>query len=1004
MRIHKLTIAGFGPYRGEHTVDFDEFAGDIFLIDGKTGAGKSSILDAIVYALYNTVPRYDVSGAAKVRSDFCGENDPTFVELEFSIRGERYRVKRNPDYRGPGGKGGRVVNVGTNAQLWHNQGADWIATAEKPREVGLALAPILVLNADQFLQVIMLAQNKFSEFLNAKSEERASILSAVFRTSRFSAVQEEFKRRADALDAQLADASRVRDALADRARGLVRDLNFPAEMLDEPLLDETLPDATWFAALITLVERAHITTRADLDERKATLKAAGDHRDELTKKQTTFKNLKSAQETASAEAERRPVMDAQRARVELAERAERVRPDLETVTTRRAARERDEAQRDTEFAQALADGALDESIGTDVTKLTASAVTKRADALKKVITSLDEAHPQQDELTAKSAAKATAQEKLRVAEEEKGKLDLRVVEFPALKHEASERAAKLSNLVARIPDLETASKKANEQFSAVKKREDLVTQLARAEKSEQKASKAATDVAAVVDDLLTRRNEGMAFVLAKNLAPGEACAVCGSVEHPAPARSEAHIPEADEISDAQERRSELELVRDEATARVAALREEKSAAEVVAGDLTLETAEPQVSASQRELADALTARDHLKDAAESLERLDEEIERTRARLTELTGDIATLNTTIKNLTKEIDAGLAKLDELRGEHDTLTARREAEQDRVDALGELLDAVNAVATAVNECAAAEKALTASLASNAFDTIDAVQDALLDPDELARLRDEVTTFAAELDAAKKLLEDAGAGAEVLVDVSDELANANAAYEEQNEAVRQRDTEVTWIKTAAGHLRDIAKNVDEHDSGNAELFARRAMMRELADLTSGRGSNAFKMRLETFVLAARLEDIMVKANERLAKMTGGQYELKHDDGLRGNAMAGLGIQVLDNWTGVTRESQSLSGGETFLASMALAFGLAEVVSENAGGIQLDTLFIDEGFAALDNEILDTAMNTLQDLRATGRTIGLISHVGPMKEQIPNKIHVAKGNDGTSVITVHHG
>jgi exonuclease SbcC len=147
-----------------------------------------------------------------------------------------------------------------------------------------------------------------------------------------------------------------------------------------------------------------------------------------------------------------------------------------------------------------------------------------------------------------------------------------------------------------------------------------------------------------------------------------------------------------------------------------------------------------------------------------------------------------------------------------------------------------------------------------------------------------------------------------------------------------------------------------------------------------------------------------MVKANERLARMTGGQYELKHDDGLRGNAMAGLGIQVLDNWTGLTRESQSLSGGETFLASMALAFGLAEVVSENAGGIQLDTLFMDEGFAALDNEILDTAMNTLQDLRATGRTIGLISHVGPMKEQIPNKIHVAKGNDGTSVITVHHG
>ena len=1007
MRIHKLTLAGFGPYRDEYSIDFDEFAGDIFLIDGNTGAGKSTILDAIVYALYNTVPRYDVSAATKIRSDFCDETNKTFVTLEFTINGERYRVSRNPDYRGPGGARGNAVNVQTNAVLEHFVGGDWMGIAEKPREVGLALTPILVLTVDQFLQVIMLAQNKFMDFLNASSEQRATILSAIFRTSRFADVQEEFKGRADALDAQLADAKRDREAFADKARETVRDVMRDDEgapdtaLVDSGIvLDEPSPDAAWFAALIELIAVAQSSAQDALTQ--ATTRRAGtrEARDALFKAQERFTNFAGARRTLEQAPEKQPLIDEQRARVAVAERAQQVRPHIAQAESRFEALSAAGEELVAAHERAVSCGASNDV--RDVSSVTADAVTTRSDDIKAILQKLDAARDKDEQVIAKKRELTDKETECLASREKNDTLAVREGELPELIQTANEEVIRLSALAETVAEREKTVADAVKLRDAVDALSTAVAALAAAEKKTLKAGTDATNAAGAVDQLMNQRVNGMAFVIAADLADGEPCAVCGSTSHPAPATTELHIPDDDEIARAQQKRDELEAARKAAEDREGKLRTEKATAEAVAGAVSADEARAKLSQAEAALTEATKAVGDLATSKEARDLLDAEKTDIARQRKELAADIARLDAEIKTISAAVTDMEKELVALRGDFATLAEREVFEKSRVDALATLLEAINALASATTENNNAQKALLDSVTKNGFDSVDTARYALLDPDDIARLANEVTTFDAELKAARELLEGAGADANTLVDVSADLAVADEKLRTDDDLVSRAQTRLQALGDATIRLSDIARDVDAHDKGNEVLFARQRMMRGLADAMAGKEPNTHRMRLETFVLAARLEDITRKANLRLAKMSGGQYELKHDDSLQGNRLVGLGIKVLDNWTGQLRESRSLSGGESFLASMALAFGLAEVVSESAGGIQLDTLFMDEGFAALDGEILQTAMNTLQELRDTGRTIGLISHVGPMKEQIANKIHVAKGNDGTSVITVH--
>jgi exonuclease SbcC len=305
--------------------------------------------------------------------------------------------------------------------------------------------------------------------------------------------------------------------------------------------------------------------------------------------------------------------------------------------------------------------------------------------------------------------------------------------------------------------------------------------------------------------------------------------------------------------------------------------------------------------------------------------------------------------------------------------------------------------AAETAVTAHTTAQTSVSAALIAGGFANEEECNEALLAEDALAALRKATTDYRGDVKAQREFIRQETAEGITSTPIDATAVEATLAEARDNLTVNQRLNLLASQRVE--NLESLTTASRAGDKANAALLSEFTTVNTLSKLTAGDDPNTFKMRLESFVLAAKLEEIVEAANRRLSSMTQERYELEYDDELAGNSKTGLGISVLDHHTGQVRSAKSLSGGETFLASLALALGLAEVVSSQAGGIRLDTLFIDEGFGALDSGTLAIAMNTIQALRAGGRTIGLISHVEEMKEQIPNKLHVVKTKDGSSQI-----
>lgn len=394
---------------------------------------------------------------------------------------------------------------------------------------------------------------------------------------------------------------------------------------------------------------------------------------------------------------------------------------------------------------------------------------------------------------------------------------------------------------------------------------------------------------------------------------------------------------------------------------------------------------------------AAERRDTLARRHAELAALDAEAEASRSALSDLLGEA---RTRVAALSAIVDAARSVVDAARGDHASVA-------DRVAATTALRDAARAASNArtdaersAAQAAEAGAELTAQIEASVFDDVDAATAALLAPADAEALADRISTHDAQFAATRARvleleLELAGAPSE-RVDVAASQAALAQADAARTAALRaERDAH-----TLVGQLRDLSMQIDDAYAGVAARAADAAAIARLADTVAGRAPNTMKMDLETFVLAAELEEIVTAANLRLADMSSGRYRLQHTDAraARG-AASGLGLEIMDAFTGQARPAQSLSGGETFLASLALALGLAEVVTARAGGVRLDTLFVDEGFGSLDDETLDLAMRTLDELRQGGRTVGVISHVAAMKEQLPAQLAVEATGEGPSII-----
>lgn len=982
MKLHRLELTGFGPFRETQTVDFDAFDADgVFLITGRTGAGKSSILDGVSFALYGTVPRYE-GGERRLRSDHSFLGDPTEVRLEFTVGDRRWRVTRAPEYDRPAKRGGGLTTEPTRAELEERVGGEWVGRAAKPREVGILLDEEIGLNAQQFQQVILLAQNKFSRFLLAGNDERRALLRTLFGTRRFETYTADLEqRRRDAQKSRESGDAHLRTLLelAERvveAHDLAGDDERPADVAGRrDAAERALRRGEYRHDVAATARRA---AEAAVKDAATALAVATAHAAALAE-------LEAARADLSRLEGDLPRVRDDRTRLDRALEAETLRAPLDVVDRAATARaEAAELAAEAETVWRAGGGADDPS--AEVERLTGElAVWAAAEPRERAL------HDAEHTLRAETDALRDLTETLAAAQAEAAGLPARLAALDVDIADLSVDAGRRDDLTARLAELDELIRARTESTA-------LADALHDAEEHYLRSSADAAAAAADVTALLQRRLAGYAGELAAALVAGESCAVCGAVEHPHPAVSTLEPVTPDDIAAAEERR---DLTAGRALAagdRARAARDAHAAAAVRAGSRPLADLEAEALVCRAEVRVAQDAGERA--AALSSERavvegraaaLENECAGLVARRERVALAHAATERTVADLRSELAAA-------RGEFATVADRIAAATARRD---EARVAVTAQHTLAERTRALDGALAdrdARIAASGFADADEARRCLLPVAERAALEQRIAEHAAELAAMRSRLlnlelETVEAPPADLDATQQAASAADAAHAAAIEA--ERDARNTVVR-----LRELLVDADAAAAGNAALAADADAVTRLADTVAGRAPNTMKMELETFVLAAELEEIVAAANLRLSDMSAGRYSLHHSDAraARGRA-SGLAIEVLDAYTGRLRSPQSLSGGETFLASLALALGLAEVVTSRAGGVRLDTLFVDEGFGSLDPETLESAMRTLDELRAGGRTVGVISHVEAMKEQLPAQVTVEAVGQGPSVI-----
>ena len=961
MKIRRLRLAGFGPYKDEQVVDFEQFDRDgIFLISGRTGAGKSSILDAICFALYSSIPRYD-GRDAQIRSHHCDLDDPSYVELEFSLRGEDYRIWRTPEYQRPAKRGGGMTKAAPEARLEIRDGDGWRGLAAKPKDVGLELAEILPIKEDQFLQVILLAQNRFQKFLLAKTDERRAVLRTLFGTSRFEKLEASLLERRKVLEGEVSD---TRQSIAMLA----------STVAEQAEAEETVaPDLDWFReAAAGLDQRLVVAaatvdvTRAEAVEAERALRAAQDLVAKQTRRRVAAQKLESlGAEEADIQAARQAVADADRAVL--------VAPQLAARDAAAAALELAVAAEE-HAATAWAAYATHHPVERELTELV-EALSAQLGGLETALTEENALPGLEQEAHALAVAVGARSTEIEGRER-------RIVALPLEIEALDENLRAASALADTVTDRRGDLERAGAALAAAGRAEKLDDELARAQEAERTASKRNADAAVHYNRLIERRHADIASELAASLEPGEACMVCGSTEHPspAPAVSDPITPEAIEV----------------ARAAMGERQEELSAAMNRVGDLTVEVTKARAEAGGRSVDETLSNRDACRtrlDAAEAAVReqaaMEEQKTSLRQRLAreeqELQVDRAerdALSTRLTEATVRHREAAERVALQRGDFGSVRARADALDRERTAARALVEARTTLGQRTEALAESAETLARLLIEQGFPDAQAAVAARLSRQEREGKVALVRRHDDELAAARSTLADPE-----LADLPTEPILMSLLQEAVTEADGARDAALAakaGLQTRARLVQAKVVEAEDLFGRSARLLDEFEQVRNLAAAVHGDEPNTKRMRLETFVLAAQLEQIIAAANLRLRTMTDGRYTLLLDDERQyRNTEAGLGLTVLDEHTGQPRQTASLSGGEMFLASLSLALGLAEVVSQQAGGIRLDTLFVDEGFGSLDSETLEVAMHALDSLPAGARTIGLITHVASRKEQI---------------------
>ncbi|GAA1347690.1 SMC family ATPase [Falsarthrobacter nasiphocae] len=1072
MRILSLTLTGIGPFAGTESVDFRHFADTgLFLLRGDTGAGKSTVLNALVYGLYGTTKD---ANPRLVSDHKAPETEPSVV-VEFAVGDAEYRIERVPAWSRPKRRGQGITAERTRGALFRRTGGAWEDVTSNQQEIGKAVTEIVGLTREQFLQVVLLQQGRFARFLMADDKERREILERLFAAEPYAHIQERLREKARELREGVEGELAAREAHAAAARGHAEEaLRWglrPSPVQEDEGPDGIREEPAWDAAELAgaLGEEAVRQASASEDARAAAERAES----ELTRHAALLTSLRDwarVIEAADRLAEGAEAAAASEGALARHRRAETVMGAVEA-----ARREAAEAQtRGEEADRAAASLAEARSLvpewaaGDSEAEAQAQAWEERAERVREAVR-LGELILRRDtaRVTAGSAVEDARTGATRAAQ---GAAEADEAAAAALERHAA-LAAAIGDPTAAAHAVTTAAERVD-----VAGRAEAAEQACRA--GEERLGRASAEEAVALEALAVIRRrfaEQVAPRLAAQLQDGEPCLVCGSVEHPEPAAyaaegsgvTEAEIESAEtelterrharegahrDLERARERlaglndqlggasRSELEAQLASAQAQAEEIQTRQAAAEAAAGEATAAQADAQrAQLASAEAAARLAAADAAHAAARA--ELDRALEDWLTAAAEAGWPGAEAAAGLPEATP-VAAAAAGLPEA-----TPVAAAGAARDELASAAALL-ASSAVAARACETArtraqdaqerasAAAAAQTARLKESAFADAEDAANSLLSPEAVReaeervacrdrdrhRVRDAIAGAAGvSRDTAWQPSPEVRAALEGCVEgrpdgqdipwrpawalalgqaeaTGARLARARRILALRRDALVRRHAAVASLAVQARRTADALQDIDDRLGPALEALQR---VSALAETANGRGpDNERRMALQAFVLASRLEDIAAAASQILHEMSG-RYEIVYDDTKKGLKEAGLGLAVVDHWTLASRAPESLSGGEMFMASLSLALGLARVVQEESGGIELGTLFIDEGFGSLDAETLDTVMEQIEALRADGgRTIGIVSHVTEMHGRIGHQIMVSKTQRGSTLST----
>jgi exonuclease SbcC len=1005
-----LTLDAFGPYAAHQELDFSDLKDQaFFLIHGPTGAGKTSILDGISYALYG-----ETSGGQRetrdLRSHFAAADTPTQVIFDFAMGERRYRVARSPEQQVPKQRGEGTKRQAYTANLWELKDGQEIPLAtEKPSQVDPKVAELLGFKADQFRQVVLLPQGRFQEFMLAGSTERQAILQTLFQTARYARLATSLTEEEKALkEAMRATQAEIKHRLAQA--GVPSADTLPALLQQASEQSEHLLRVQHEAG-----QELEQTSAAWLEGSRATERLA-----ELAMAQ---------QELATLQAQSRRI-EAERTELDRARRCASVLPAAERLE---AALERIRLQEIEEASLAsTARLAGDVLVQAEAAVTDAEQHEVRREELRRAIARLRDLEPK---LEALEAARRESREAAlgrgrygELAEEQKRRLETTKQDLIRARAAQQEARTESAQEAGREGMLYLVKKRRTQREDLERSLEELARAQAsldtvvEAQVAAQKAVQSARERARAIQE---RRLAAHAARLAKNLLPGEACPVCGSGNHPQLAQPSVDLPDEQDVRLAMELQEDAETAmaraQDATASRTATLEVARSRRQDLIealgehAEVSLETLVILESRHRDELDRSRAATSNLafierqmQLAEEARNQMEAKLSETHQRLNELMVQEAGAKVRMQMLEEDL------LQELRVPGALSTQRREAERELEQSQGELaaaraareparLTAMGAQATLKAhqkqletirmESWGLSEAFDEALAAAHFHDRSDFSRARRTPEDIQTLSDGVERYAAELAAAIQRLAQAELQAEGLV--APDLAAlqtarevAQARFAEAAETLGRAQSERMALDRLEGDLRRLSDTTGTQDR----------RYRAVANLARvARGDDGDRISFERHVQGAILDEVLVSASERLRRMSKQRYALRRatlSTDLR--KAGGLQLEITDTHTGRARAVSSLSGGEGFQASLALALGLSDVVQRHAGGIRLDTVFIDEGFGSLDPEALDLALRTLEDLNQGGRLVGLISHLEEVKARISARLEVTPGPGGS--------